>query len=134
MLRETDKEKVIGLLIDNSHQDEFGCLLWTGSVTTKYGYGRVKIRGMECLAHRLAWELERGTIPDGMCVMPCKKAKNCIDVSHMELLSLADSSKVKESLTCKKCGSEKYRRPNGRLRCYACDEASRKAREEKVKR
>jgi len=48
-----------------------GCWLWTGSVDPN-GYGRISqgSRGKRPLhPHRLSWEIHRGVIPDGQCVL-----------------------------------------------------------------
>ena len=44
-----------------------GCLEWSGS-PDRYGYGRARVNGKTIGAHRIAWELVNGPIPDGMCV------------------------------------------------------------------
>lgn len=60
-----------------------GCLEWTGSTSAK-GYGRIwsdgKVRG----AHRIAWELVNGPIPDGLFV--CHHCDNppCCETSPSE--------------------------------------------------
>jgi hypothetical protein len=56
-----------------------GCLEWTG-FTDDRGYGRIWVDGKCQKAHRIAWELANGLIPDGMCV--CHRCDNppCCDV------------------------------------------------------
>lgn len=44
------------------------CWVWTGCVNTG-GYGSLFWRKRPLTAHRVAWELQHGTIPDGMCVL-----------------------------------------------------------------
>lgn len=56
-----------------------GCLEWTGDVTDK-GYGRMKFDGRDVAAHRLAWILTFGSIPEDVWVLhhcdnpPCVNA------------------------------------------------------------
>src|SRR5574342_695430 len=47
------------------HAPELGpCHVWTGA-TSGDGYGRISADGRNQNAHRIAWELARGAIPDG---------------------------------------------------------------------
>lgn len=45
-----------------------GCLEWTGC-TNEAGYGRLRSSGQKFKAHRLAWMLVNGIIPDGLNVL-----------------------------------------------------------------
>src|SRR5690348_9330916 len=44
------------------------CWLWTGKPNTK-GYGRFGINYRIVAAHRFAWEITNGPIPDGLAVL-----------------------------------------------------------------
>lgn len=62
-----------------------GCLVWTGSTTTG-GYGRVAAPdGTLKLAHRAAWELANGPIPDGMDILHRCDNPPCADPEHLFL-------------------------------------------------
>lgn len=68
-----------------------GCWIWTGTLSPM-GYGILSVRGVSRSAHRLAWELQRGPIPDGLvachkCDMPC-----CINVDHLFIGTNADNT------------------------------------------
>jgi hypothetical protein len=66
--------------LSHTRRDESGCLIWTGArASTGYGLARVPGVGMRG-AHRAAWLILRGPIPDGMEV--CHKCSNrlCVDV------------------------------------------------------
>ena len=75
------------------------CWLWTGSVTKdnkgkKGGYGFASQRGHTVLAHRLAWEMANGPIPDGMCVLHSCDTRNCVrndSNSHLLLGTYKDN-------------------------------------------
>ncbi len=46
------------------------CWTWTGGTSGADGYGTFKINAKDSMAaHRVAWELEHGPIPEGMCVL-----------------------------------------------------------------
>jgi hypothetical protein len=70
---------------------ESGCLEWSGCCKSK-GYGWLTFNGKSWGAHRLAWVLEHGDIPVGMCV--CHKCDNpkCCNVNHLFLGTVADNT------------------------------------------
>lgn len=60
------------------------CWLWTGG-TLHYGYGGFWLEGKTLRAHRVAWELENGAVPDGLCVLHRCDVPACVKVSHLFL-------------------------------------------------
>lgn len=64
--------------VDVRSKDE--CWEWLAAVT-KDGYGSFKSK----LAHRVAWELEKGEIPDGMLVCHTCDNPPCCNPSHLFL-------------------------------------------------
>lgn len=67
-----------------------GCWLWTGH-KYKNGYGAIKAFGKMCLAHRLAFELYNGPIPDGLEVLHSCDIKECINPDHLRLGTHSDN-------------------------------------------
>jgi hypothetical protein len=57
------------------------CVVWTGD--TRVGYGRISWNGKRQGTHRVAYELEIGPIPKGMCILHHCDVPNCLETDHM---------------------------------------------------
>jgi hypothetical protein len=67
------------------------CHLWTGS-KTRDGYGSFALDGSRpILAHRAAWLLLRGGIPEGLCVLHACDTPSCVNPAHLWLGSQTDN-------------------------------------------
>ena len=70
-----------------------GCIEWSKSKTNA-GYGQIMVggRGGKMMAaHRVAWELKHGPIPDGLFVCHSCDNKGCVNPDHMFLGSYKDN-------------------------------------------
>lgn len=89
-------------LYDNSIPvPESGCYIWLGG-KDRSGYGFLSVRGKKTKAHRLAWELAYGVIPQGLCICHHCDVPLCIRHDHLfigthgdNMLDLAKKGRLK---------------------------------------
>jgi hypothetical protein len=67
------------------------CWLWRGPVNAK-GYGVISKKSGESLAHRLAYRIARGDIPEGMSVLHRCDVPNCVRPEHLFTGTVADNN------------------------------------------
>lgn len=61
-----------------------GCWTWTAAVS-KNGYGIFTLNGKKVYAHRAAWMIEVGPIPDGAVIDHECRTRHCVRVSHLRV-------------------------------------------------
>jgi hypothetical protein len=108
-----------------------GCWEWQG-VTNNYGYGRIRHQGRYTLAHRLAYELAYGPIPDKLQIHHRCANRRCIRPGHLQALTHREHRAIEPSPAeinaakthCHRghpfTAANTRRRANGRRDCLAC--------------
>ena len=97
-----------------AHRPELGpCWVWTAYLNDS-GYGQFGLTGRRlALAHRWAWEQERGSVPDGLELDHLCRNRACVRVDHLEPVTGSVNAQrgLKGDLLpnpeyCGKCGAQ----------------------------
>lgn len=117
--------------------DPDGC--WTWEAPSKDGYGRILRSGKQYLAHRVAYELLVGAIPEGMQIDhlchthdeacpggPCRH-RSCVNPAHLEPVTQAENKArgragrhASNGATCKRGHEDWLVSASGRRTCRTC--------------
>lgn len=70
---------------ENKVQVQGPCLVWTGSVHRKSGFGTIGYKGRKLYVHRVAYELAYGSIPLGARVRQKCRNRLCVRADHLRV-------------------------------------------------
>lgn len=73
-----------------------GCWMWSGAINGREGYGQIMFDGRRQGAHRVAVQIFKGPIPDGMFVLHHCDTPGCVNPEHLYVGSLSDNSSDRE--------------------------------------
>ncbi len=68
--------------IAEADEDPERCCLWQGHVNRK-GYGFFSIKRKRYRAHRVAWTIDNGPVPDGLHVLHRCDTPGCVNPAHL---------------------------------------------------
>lgn len=76
---------------------EGSCAIWRGHLSPA-GYGRISVNNQRQLAHRVAWELTNGPIPQGMTVDHICGRRSCVNPDHLRLATIRQNCQARHGL------------------------------------
>jgi hypothetical protein len=143
--------------MDNATRERFwskvnktaGCWLWLGPTRSYRGYGRFQLDSGYHMAHRIAYTLEVGPIPDDYQIDHLCRVRHCVRPDHLEAVTQYVNNMRSESVTARESRQTEcihghkftpdntYLTPTGRRQCRTCtkDRCSRQdARRRSVRR
>jgi hypothetical protein len=81
------------------------CWMWIGSRSPD-GYGRISVNRKNKNAHRIAWELVYGKIPEGMQVLHHCDNPGCVFIGHLFLGTQQDNMRDRSNKGRVPCGEK----------------------------
>lgn len=73
-----------------SPEPNSGCILWDG-LSTRHGYGVIRVGRLNWPAHRFAWTIENGPIPLGAILLHRCDTPACVNANHLRVGTQSDN-------------------------------------------
>lgn len=121
-----------------------GCWVWAAS-RGRQGYGHFDLDGKIEKAHRVAYQLVLGPIPDGAFILHSCDNPPCVNPAHLRVGTHVDNMRDMverqrhPSLNKPECvnghpynEANTYRKPNGYRGCRTCRTAAKRAHRERM--
>lgn len=116
--------------VDIGEADE--CWLWKLSCGS-HGYGQTWDGETVLLAHRVAWVLTNGAIPDGLTIDHLCRVRRCVNPGHLRLLTNVENARLNGNAMKTHCkrgheftAENTRRNDKGHRWCRACQRLSRR--------
>lgn len=74
------------------------CWLWQAAVV-RNGYGMFRLGSQMVLAHRYAWEVTNGPIPDGKVIDHLCHVRRCVNPTHLDCVSMQENARRRRQPT-----------------------------------
>ena len=133
-MKQTVSDRFLAKIVADPH----GCWIWQSGTNAK-GYGQFKVDGRAVRAHRFAYELLVGPIPDGLELDHLCRVRNCVNPAHLEPVTHTENVRRGESFSAINMGKthcpaghtydaeNTYVTPNGKRNCRTCHRAACRA-------
>ena len=73
-----------------------GCWIWKDYISNGYGYFYLSNSQHPIEAHRISYEINVGTIPNGMLIDHICKVKTCVNPDHLRLSTPAQNTQYQD--------------------------------------
>ena len=87
--------------------DSSGCWIWTDA-PDQHGYGSFRLGHRKVRAHRVAYEIGVGPIPEGLTIDHLCRVRLCVNPAHLEAVTMSENVKR---------GQAARRRPDADTHC-----------------